>query len=150
MAKNLHWKCQCRCFSRSSLGSLLLLSYINVLSGDLSSKTKLFADDICLFKVVHEINALADELNSDLKSVSNWAFQWKMSFSPDPSKQIHEANRSKLRKVLQPPLIFSNANVSQFKSQKHLGIKLDSKLTSEELYKTVLKKTRKTIGLKSL
>ena len=112
MAKNLHWKCQCRCFSRSSLGSLLLLSYINVLSGNLYSKTKLFADDARLFKVVHEINTSADELNSNLKSVGDWAFQWKMSFSSDPSKQVHETNRSKLRKALQPPLIFSNANVS--------------------------------------
>ena len=42
---------------------------------------------------------------------------------------------------------FNNANVSQCKSQKHLGIILDSKLTFEDHYKTVLSKTNRAIGL---
>ena len=60
---------------------------MNDLSGDLSSKAKLFANDKSLFNVAHGINTSANELNNDLKKVSNWAFQWKMSFNPDPSKQ---------------------------------------------------------------
>ena len=132
----------------SILGTLLFLIYINDLSGDLSSKTKLFADDISLFNVAHDINISANELNNDLKKVSNWAFQWKMSFNPDPSKQAQEVIFSrKLKKVTHPPLVFNNANVSQRKSQKHLGIILDSKLTFEDHYKTVLSKTNRTIGL---
>ena len=47
-------------------------------------------DDKSLFNVTHDINASANELNDDLKKVSNWAFQWKMSFNPDPSKQAQE------------------------------------------------------------
>ena len=39
-----------------------------------------------------------------------------------------------LKKVLHPTLVFSNANVSQFKSQKHLGNILDSKLKFEDHY----------------
>ena len=53
----------------------------------------------------------------------------------------------KLKRVTHPPLVFDNANISQSKSQKHLGIKLDSKLTFEDHYKTVLSKTNRTIGL---
>ena len=49
-----------------------------------------------------------------------------------------------------PPLVFNNANVSQCKSQKHPGIILDSKLTFEEHYKTVLSKTNRTIELQNL
>ena len=71
-----------------------------------------------------------------------------MSFNPDPSKQVQEVIFSrKLKKVTHPPLVFNNANVSQRKSQKHLGIILDSKLTFEDHYKTVLSKTNRTIGL---
>ena len=42
------------------------------------------------------------------------------------------------------PLVYNNANISQSKSR--LGIILDSKLTSEEHFKTVLSKTNRTIG----
>ena len=44
-------------------------------------------------------------------------------------------------------MVFINANVSSCKSQKHLSILLDSKLTFEEHYKTILSKTSRTIGL---
>ena len=71
-----------------------------------------------------------------------------MSFNPDPSKQAQEVIFSrKLKNVSNPPLVFNNANVSSCKSQKHLGILLDSKLTFEEHYKTILCKTNRSIGL---
>ena len=121
----------------SILIPLLFLIYINDLSGDLLSKAKLFADDTSLVNVVHDINTSANELNNDLKKVSNWAFRWafrwKMSFNPDPSKQTQKVIFSrKLKKVAQPPLVFNNSNVSQCKTQKHLGIILDLKLTFED------------------
>ena len=45
------------------------------------------------------------------------------------------------------PLVFNNATVFQCKSQKHVGIILDLKLTFDDHYKTVLSKTNRTIGL---
>ena len=62
-----------------------------------------------------------------------------MSFNPVPSKQTQEVISSRtLKKVPQPPLVFKSANVSQCKSQKHIGNILDSKLTYEDHYNTVL------------
>ena len=64
-----------------------------------------------------------------------------MSFNPDPSKQAQEVIFSrKFKKVTHPPLVFNNANGFQC-------IILDSKLTFEDHYKTVLSKTNRTIGL---
>ena len=69
-----------------------------------------------------------------------------MIFNSNPSKQAQEVIFSrKLKNVSHPPLVFNNANVSSCKSQKHLGILLDSKLTFEEHYKTILNKTNRTI-----
>ena len=59
----------------SILGPLLFLIYINDLSSDLSSKAKLLADDASLFSVTHGITYSANELNNDLKKISDWVFQ---------------------------------------------------------------------------
>ena len=68
----------------SILGPLLFFIYINDLSDDLLTNAKLFADDTSLFSIVHNINTLVAHLNTDLKRISNWAFQCKMSFNTDP------------------------------------------------------------------
>ena len=74
----------------SILGPLLFLIYINDLSDDLSTTAKLFADDTSLFSILRNVNTSASHLNSDLSKISKWAFQWKMSFNPDPSKQARK------------------------------------------------------------
>ena len=91
----------------------------------------MFTDDTSLFSVTHDIITSANELNNNLKKIGDWAFQWKMSFKPDPSKQTQEVIFTrKLKNVSHPLLVFNNANVSLCKSPKHLGIiLLDSKLT---------------------
>ena len=96
-------------------------------------KQNCFADDTSLFFVTHDITTSANELSNDLKKISDWAFQWKMGFNPDPSKQAQEVIFSrKLKNVSHPPLVFNNANFSSCKSKRHLGILSDAKLTFEE------------------
>ena len=72
------------------LGPLFFLIYINDLSVDITSTVKLFADDT-LFAIVHDPNTSANELNKDLQKISEWAYQRKMSFNPDQSKQDKDA-----------------------------------------------------------
>ena len=69
------------------LGSLLFLININDLAEGLSSNAKSFAHDTSLFSAVHNANTTAKELNDDLVKINRWAYQWKMIFNPDPSKQ---------------------------------------------------------------
>ena len=57
------------------------------LYGDLSSKAILFAHDTSPFSVTHDITTSANELNNDLQKICDWAFQWKMSFNPNPNKK---------------------------------------------------------------
>ena len=64
-----------------------------------------------------------------------------MNFNPEPNKQTQEVIFSrKLNTHHTPVLVFNNASISSCKSQKHLGILLDSKLTFEEHYKTIIHK----------
>ena len=71
----------------SILGPLSFLVYINDLADGLSSNTKLFADDASLFSAIHDSVIMTIELNSDLSRITQWAFQWKINFNPDPNKR---------------------------------------------------------------
>ena len=93
-----------------------------------------------MFSVTHDVDVSARELNDDLIKISNWAFQWKMSFNADVNKQAQEVIFSrKIKSNIHPALVFNNNIVSQANSQKHLGITLDFKLTFEEHLKKLIK-----------
>ena len=72
------------------LGPLFFLIYINDLADNIMSGVKLFADDTSVFNVVFDTDISAEVLNQDLKAVQDWAYQWKMSFNPDPAKQAEQ------------------------------------------------------------
>ena len=132
----------------SILGPVLFLIYKNDLSDNLTSIAKIFANDKSLFSVAHNVNTSAKELNDDLKKVNDSGFQWKISFNADRSKHAQEVIFSrKSKRSTNPPLVFNNKNVSQTYSQKHLGVILDFRLTSEEHLSNILDKVNKAVGL---
>ena len=132
----------------SILGPLLFLIYINDISVDLESNVKLFADDTSLFSVISDPTITARLLNNDLEKIQQWAFQWKMSFNPDPSKQAQEIIFSKKNiKPNHPDLYFNQLKVKRVSTQKHLGVILDEKLNFNAHLKTVFDKTTKCIGI---
>ena len=121
----------------SILRPLLFLIYINDLSDDLSTTAKLFADQ--------NVSTSTSYLNSDLNKIRNWAFQWKTSFNPDPSRQAQEVIfSSKIQKTCHLSIYFNKKSVKQVLSQKHLGLILGNKLNFQE---HILNKVNKTIGL---
>ena len=91
----------------SVLRPLLFLIYINELPDGINSLCKIFTDDTYLFSKVYDTNKSLSELNADLEKISYWAYQWKMQFNPDPSKQ---ANR-----------LFSLENQAQITYHIHLS-----------------------------
>ena len=89
----------------------------------------MFADDTSLFVKVEDATFSDTQLNNDLNKISKWAFQWKMLFNPDPSKQAIEICFSHKRVSENcSSLVFNDTKVQIDNSQKHLGLILDSKL----------------------
>ena len=126
--------------SNSIPGPLLFLIYINDLSENLASKPELFANDTSLFSVVKNIDASNIDLNSDLRKMGEWAFQWKMNFNPDPTKQAQELSFSrKVQMINHPPLFFNQNVVLQI-------LFLDRKLNFRKHLRTIFQKTNNTIG----
>ena len=86
--------------------------------------------------MVHDVTQSTNKLNDDLEKFSNWAYQWKMSFNPDKSKQAQEVIFSrKTQRVIHPPAIFNNMPAVCSSCQKRLGIYLDEKLHSSNVLK---------------
>ena len=107
---------------------------------------------IALFSVVTDPAISALELNHDLDLISQWAYQWKMSFNPDPTKQAVQVLFSRKSKPLDHPNIyFNNIEVKCVHEHKHLGLVLDSKLSFNSHINEKISKASKGIGvLKSM
>ena len=72
------------------MGPLLLLIYLNGLPQGLRCNTKLFADDTSLFSTITSLAISSSNLNEDLLKITQWAYQWEMSFNPDLTKQAQD------------------------------------------------------------
>ena len=118
----------------SVLGHLLFLIYINDLEVGIKSKIIFFADDTMIYSIATNPLQTASDLNQDLATISQWAYQWKMAFNPEPNKQAVELLFShKIKSINQsppPPPIFSNGvEVIKASDHKHLGLVLDTNLS---------------------
>ena len=132
----------------SVLGPLFFLIYINDLVDNISSEAKLFADDTSLFTVVYNEEIAAHQLNNDLKIISEWAYQWKMQFNPDPTKQAIQVIFSQKKiKPNHPPLYFNESLVTIREEQKHIGMILDSNLNFHNHVREKITSARRGIGV---
>ena len=132
----------------SVLGPLLFLIYINDLSDNISCNMKLFADDASIFVKVLDVGMSNQLIKADLDKVTQWAFQWKMKFNPDITKQAIEVIFSHKRKPpVHPALVFNNIPVKRELDTKHLGLILDNKLDFRKHIAEKIKTANKGIGL---
>ena len=110
------------------LGPLFFLLFINDLPNGLLSNPKLFADDTSIFSLVKDnLNSL-NTFNEDLSKFSQWAYQWKMSFTlmfPNKLKKsfflVKNINNYSV-------VFYNNLSINRKSSQKHLDLFVDEEL----------------------
>ena len=126
------------------LGLLFFLVYINDLADNLASDVRLHADDTSLFTIVYDEIVSTQDLSSDLKTIEEWAYQWKMQFNLDVKKQAVHVIFSQIRtKPFHPPLLFNGSSVSVSDDHKHLGFLLDGEVNFLRHVKEAITKARK-------
>ena len=97
----------------------------------MSSNYKDFPVHESLFSAINDIQSSAATLRNDLTVISNWVFQWKMTFNPDLTEQAQEVVFSrKSNKLLHPSLSFNNIALKNIISQKHLRLALEVQVNS--------------------
>ena len=132
----------------SILGPLLFLVYINDLPEGLPANAKLFADNTSHFSVAHDSTSSSVSLNNDSLNISQWAYQGKMIFNPDVSKQTQEVVFSRKGITTNHATVyFNNDPVIWENFQKHIGLFLDSKLNFSDHINEKIKKVTKGINV---
>ena len=98
--------------------------------------------------MVHDSVRSAEEINNDLRSINNWATNWKNSFNPDSLKQATKVLFSNKRLgVIHPDIYFNGVKEIRLSSQKHLGMILDEQLNFNEHMSIKFSNARKGVGI---
>ena len=106
----------------SVLGPLLFLIYINGITHNITSTIKLFADDTSMSLALNNPVTRAQILNTDLKTIEDWAKKWKVTFNADKTELLT------IKRDQQPThtLTFENSDLVGLGSHKHLGLTLQN------------------------
>jgi hypothetical protein len=72
----------------SVLGPLLFLLYINDITDNTQSLSRLFADDTSLLYSSNNVNEIEVIVNSDLSKIYNWSKEWLIDFNPKKTECI--------------------------------------------------------------
>ena len=116
----------------SILGPLFFLGYINDQADNVN----------CCIKLLSNASL---ELNKDLESVSLWAWQWKMLFNIEKTKEVIFS--SKRSKPQHPPLNLGSDVITRKTEHKHLGMILDENLNFKSYIREAILKARRGIGM---
>ena len=107
------------------LGPMLFLLYINDLPDNVSSTTRLFADDSLLYR---RISTEEDRriLQEDLSRLEAWEKDWQMSFNPIKCEVIRICKR---RNQITGSYTIHGQQLATVKSGKYLGVILTDNLS---------------------
>ena len=130
----------------SILGPLLFLLYINDLPASLSKMLAVkFADDTNLVIRGGSLEDLANEINTDLASVSDFFKANKLKLNVEKTKMV--CFRKKGKNITEVPIMLDGARLSYNDSATFLGITLDCNLNWEQHCTAVANKTARNSGI---
>ena len=105
-----------------------------------------FLQSICLF-FSDQRHPIQRSYFTQWPNINHWAFQWKMIFNPDLTKQAQEVIFiRKTKKLLHSCLQFNDTLKEQL-SQRHLWLTLDVKVNFVDHIKNVTQKISKILSL---
>ena len=126
----------------SVLGPTLFLAYINDLPEDLSSLTKLFADDTAVYRLKAtptDINLLQE----DLQKLETWEQSWDMSFHPGKCTTLPV---TRARNPKRNNYSLHEHTLEIVHNSKYLGVTLTSDLTWDMHINSICAKANKSLG----
>ena len=133
-----------RCTTRICIGPLLFLIYVNDISENLFSLTRLFADDSSLFVSASNLRDIEGLLNHDLILVSSWAQQWLVNFNPNKTEAMFFSFRQTDEF---PTLVFDGVDIKFVPNHKHLGLIFSDNMKWNAHIESILDRASRMIGI---
>ena len=124
------------------LGPLLFLCYVNDIPNCVSSKIRLYADDILIYRVI-TCDTDSDELQKDLVSLQKWSDEWQMFFNPQKCYFIRFSYR---QVIFGHGYFICNVPIQECDSIKYLGVTIDSRLNWSEHVDAISHKANQVRG----
>ena len=109
----------------SVLGPCLFLAYMNDLSNNLTSRTRLFADDTTVYRIVTN-SVDQDHLQQDLQCLADWEENWEMKFHPAKCTTL---SITRCRRLLQPSYHLHGHKLDVVNAAKYLGVTIQKNMT---------------------
>lgn len=124
----------------SILGPLLFLIYVNDMVSAVNCKLLLYADDSALMVSHSDVDIIQDRLGKELKNVSDWLIDNKLSLHLGKTESILFGTKRKLGRRSELSITCGDTNIVAKSQIKYLGLDLDQSLTGESTGNKVLKK----------
>ena len=122
------------------LGPLLFILYINDLPDQVTSSTRLFADDSLVYRIIRKPQD-AETLQTDLDALQRWEKQWSMEFN---ATKCHTLRFTRKTKPLTPTYEIHGHTLDLCDTAPYLGVKLNKKLSWEPHCTSVANKSNGT------
>ena len=122
----------------SILGPLLFLIFINDIVKCIGASIRLFADDTSLYIIVDLPDQAAIILNTDLKTISDWANSWLVAFNA--SKTLSIIFSCKSNPVVHPSLFMHDTMINETTNHKLLGLILSNNCSWTENINSICEK----------
>ena len=122
------------------LTPLLFLCFINDLPNRITSKIKLYADDVLLYTTIHSQDD-CHRLQQDLNTLEQWAADWKMSFNLQKCEFLRITNK---KHPILAQYTLQSKTIKEVTHAKYLGVTIDKNLSWSEHIKQITKKANNT------
>lgn len=126
----------------SVLGPTLFLIFINDIHIGINSKIRLFADDCVIYHVVTDYSN-CEELDNDLRKLSEWCRDWQMNINTKKTKLMRFTT---CNNFVSHTYTINNEAIEPVESFKYLGVHLTFNLTWNTHIDWVIGKSNRTLG----
>ena len=125
------------------LGPVLFLLHINDINENVSSETRLFADDCVCYREINDISD-CEALQQDINKLGEWAEKWGMRFQPVKCNMMR---LSRKRNNIEYKYKLKGEELEYLDSIKYLGVNIKNNLHWGEHIDAICNKAYKILGL---